>query len=178
MDSNIHCWPECGEIGRCVIVEGFANGMPVSESNRTILHIKTQGKVLPVHADFFSPRNFPEEVMWHKVKDNIPELWPCALQSHPQQRREEPANQVNGHCQGIRRQLTVKGILGGRHWLVLDLCHLNEHSPQCYEQVSWLPFYRCGRPRWRHYAQWYSWQAAEERVEAEAVEFPLLCFPT
>lgn len=74
MDFNIYCWLECGEIGRCVIVEGFVNGMFVLESNRIILYIKIQGKVLLVYVDFFFFRNFFEEVMWYKVKDNIFEL--------------------------------------------------------------------------------------------------------
>lgn len=36
MSSNIHCWPECGEIGTFVIVGSLADGMTVSESDRAI----------------------------------------------------------------------------------------------------------------------------------------------
>lgn len=36
---NIHCGPECGELGALVIVGGLASGMLVSKSNRTIMYV-------------------------------------------------------------------------------------------------------------------------------------------
>lgn len=72
VNSNIHGWLDCGEMGTSVIVGGLANGVMFHKAS-TILENTTQGAVSPVHPGLF----ILEIHLQTQHGTSIPELGHC-----------------------------------------------------------------------------------------------------